>query len=263
MANIDTAKAKLDRFMRDEEGERLQPYLCQAGRPTIGVGATSYLDGRKVTLADPPISKEQMDRMLSVELDRYIGAVVGMTDGQIGTNQLIAFVLCSYNIGIEGLRGSSMMKAHCRGDYAAAARAFTLWNKYRPKPGAKLEESKGLTARRLRESAIYLTADDGSAGVPQAVQAESSLAKSPMAQVGAGGIVSGGATVLATFGGQAQEVSGSVSLIASVATAVRAAVNDIAAAVSLTPGELLGGLLLIGGAVVCYQRWKQRTGGWA
>lgn len=251
MANIDEAKAKLDRFMRDEEGERLRPYLCQAGRPTIGVGATSYLDGRKVTLADPPISKEQMDRMLSVELDRYIGAVVGMTEGAVGTNQLIAFVMCAYNIGIEGLRGSSMMKAHKRGDYPAAARAFTLWNKYRPKPGAALVESPGLTARRLRESAIYLTPDDGAEPVPQAVQAESKLAASPIAQ---GGALTAGAGVFMS------DLPAQIGPIKAALDSVRGVLVD---SLGIPTQWLVPALLVSVGVAIVLNRWWQRNGGWA
>jgi lysozyme len=40
------------------EGLYLRPYLCPAGVPTIGVGSTRYLDGRAVSLADPPITRE-------------------------------------------------------------------------------------------------------------------------------------------------------------------------------------------------------------
>ena len=78
MADIEKASARLDKELRKEEGERFKPYLCTAGVPTIGVGATTYPDGRKVTLADPPITKSQMDRMLSIEIGRYVHEVMDM-----------------------------------------------------------------------------------------------------------------------------------------------------------------------------------------
>ena len=44
----------LERF----EGFRPKPYLCSAGVPTIGIGSTRYLDGRRFTLSDPTITWE-------------------------------------------------------------------------------------------------------------------------------------------------------------------------------------------------------------
>ena len=53
------------------EGLYLQPYLCPAGVPTIGYGATFYEDGRRVTLKAPPITKERAEQLLLWHLRRY------------------------------------------------------------------------------------------------------------------------------------------------------------------------------------------------
>ena len=52
------------------EGLRLTPYLCSAGVPTIGYGSTFYEDGRKVSLQDPPITKERAEELLQFKIGR-------------------------------------------------------------------------------------------------------------------------------------------------------------------------------------------------
>lgn len=255
MANIEQAAAMLDAHLRNEEGERLHPYLCEARVPTIGVGATTYLDGRKVKLSDPPITKEQMDRMLSVEIDRYITKVMELVDNEATTHQLVGLVLLGYNIGLndKGLAGSTVIKRHKAGDYAAAARAFDLWNKYRPGgPGTPAIEHLALTARRKREAAIYATDDDSEAPVrmPQAVEAESK----PMASQ----INRSGVAALAT---------GAVSLVAEATEGLAGPMSRVRSLVVDTLGVpshlLLPIVLVVVGIAVLYYRQSQRKGGWA
>ena len=63
-AAIDTARVLCLAF----EGLILQPYLCPANVPTIGVGTTRYEDGTAVTLADPPIDRSRALQLLEHEL---------------------------------------------------------------------------------------------------------------------------------------------------------------------------------------------------
>ena len=46
------------------EGLYLSPYLCPAGVPTLGYGATYYEDGTRVTLSDPAITRERAEELL-------------------------------------------------------------------------------------------------------------------------------------------------------------------------------------------------------
>lgn len=258
MADLEIAKRELDRHLRAEEGERLKPYLCEAGVPTIGVGATTYLDGRKVKLSDPPITREQMNRMLSVEIDRYMAEVLEMVDGIATTFQLVGLVLCAYNIGLAGLRGSSMIRLHRKGDYAGAARAFRLWNKYRPRPGAPLQVHPVLEARRQREAGIYMTPEpeEVQQRMPQAVEAESSLARSPINTAGAATVGLGGLTAVTQVADQVQEASGVLSTF-------KASAAQVADFIGLPPGVLLAIVLVGVGFIVMSQRARQRTEGWA
>ena len=67
--NLDIAIELVKRF----EGFRNKPYLCPAGVPTIGYGSTHYADGRAVTLADLPMSKEDAHALMEAELrHRYL-----------------------------------------------------------------------------------------------------------------------------------------------------------------------------------------------
>lgn len=249
MTNLTEAKSTLDSILRKEEGERLKPYLCTAGRATIGVGATTYADGRKVSMLDPPISRAQMDRMLELAIDGYIQKVMAMVDQKCTTNQLVGLVLCGYNIGLEGLKGSTIIKRHLAGDYVSAARAFGLWDKFRPTPDSPLQVSPALAARRLREAAIYATPDDHDAApepIPQEVAPESSMAKSP---INISSVVAGGTAAVVA------------------ATQTLGVVKDFKESLAGL-GEWMVPLLCVV-IVACagyaiYQRvWKQRAGGWA
>ena len=63
------------------EGLYLTPYLCPAGVPTVGYGATYYEDGGHVQLTDPPITLERAEAMnatnarLHWELTRIWGVI--------------------------------------------------------------------------------------------------------------------------------------------------------------------------------------------
>ena len=258
MADLEKATAELDKTLRAEEGERLRPYLCDAKVPTIGVGATTYLDGRKVSLADPPITREQMDRMLSIEIDRYCASVLEMVDGECTTGQLVGLVLCGYNVGLPPLQGSSMIRLHRQGQYAAAARAFSLWNKYRPDKGEPLREHPSLTARRLREAAIYSAPDEDAPHrpAPQAVAPESSLRASPIAR---GGAITG-ATAAATG---ASALSDQLGTAGSTIGAVKAFAGQVVDFIGLPPKVLLCCVLGLAAWYIIKWRKKQRDGGYA
>jgi lysozyme len=257
MADLNRVRTALFVLLTDEERDVLHPYLCPAGVPTIGRGLTTYPDGRKVQLTDPPITAEQSADMTRVEIERYMGAVIGMTREAVGTNELIALTSCAWNIGIEGLRGSSMIRLHLAGNRAGAARAFDLWNKMRDPRTKRLVESRGLTARRKREAAIYLTPDAPSSqtapDTPQAAAPESSLASSPIMQ---------GSTVVATVSAGAailQELKPPIETTTGFLGHLRALVVDtLGIPVEWWPWLVVGAAVYIG-----WWRWRQRRGGWA
>ena len=50
------------------EGLSLTPYICPAGVPTIGWGNTYYPNGKKVTMKDKAITREQADEIFAFVL---------------------------------------------------------------------------------------------------------------------------------------------------------------------------------------------------
>jgi lysozyme len=93
------------------EGVYLSPYLCPAGVPTIGVGATRYLDGRPVRLTDPPITREQALRLLRLQIERdYMPHVLSLCPGIDTPARLAAIVDFAYNCGVGALRASTLRR---------------------------------------------------------------------------------------------------------------------------------------------------------
>lgn len=234
------------------EGLSLKAYRCPAGVWTIGWGETEGVQ------PGDTCTREQADRWLLEDLTDRAAAIRRMCKVAPSDNELGAMVSLAYNIGLEGFRRSSVLRQHNAGNQQAAARAFGLWNKARNPRTGQLEVLPGLTARRQREAALYLTPDDAERqeAMPQAVDGESSLAKSPINAGGAAAIGMGGVTALTQVADQAQQASGALA-------SVKAAVHQVADFIGLPPGMLLAIGLGVVGWVVIQQRAKQRREGWA
>lgn len=116
-------------IIKQYEGFRAKPYLCPAKVPTIGYGATYYLDGRKVKLTDPAISEAQADKLLDKMLEKYEQAVERYAQVPLNQNQFDALVSFCYNVGAENLRTSTLLKKLNAKDYAGAGEQFLKWNR--------------------------------------------------------------------------------------------------------------------------------------
>ncbi len=214
------------------EGCKLKAYRCPAGVPTIGWGHTGG-----VKMGDT-CTQEQADAWFSIDLSVYADGVQRELKRDASDNELGAMVSLAYNIGLHGFAKSTVLKRHNEGDRQSAARAFALWNKARI--NGVLQVVDGLTSRRAREAALYLS--DDSQPMPQEVEPESSLKKSPIAQASTAAVL---ATVLGTLS-ESTETGQAVAL-----------------ALGIQPvyGVLLA--VLWSGGVSLYQRIKQRREGWA
>lgn len=173
------------------EGCRLIAYWDALG----GVWSNGY--GFVVGVKEGDVmTQDECDARLASELRAYEAAVQIATLGKCSQNEFDALVCCAWNIGIDGMQGSSMIKAHNRGDKAAAARAFGLWNK----AGGKVVP--GLVRRRSMEAALYLTPVDAAHDMPQAVTPEKPMTSSST-------VIAGGTAALAT----ATQVAGQVAAL--------------------------------------------------
>lgn len=137
-------------FLIKEEGCILHPYKDSVGIPTIGVGATYYENGKRVTMADPPITKERAKTLFMNLLQHYEKAVWSFTRDDINQNQFDALVSLCYNIGVGAFKGSTVVK-RVNADPADPQihNAFLMWKNAGGKPI--------LLGRRKRESALYFS----------------------------------------------------------------------------------------------------------
>jgi lysozyme len=253
---IEEARPDLVKLLKREEGLRLKPYLCSAGVPTIGIGATTYPDGTPVRLSDPAITERMAMQMVAVEADRYMSAVLDVCKVWPTVNQLVAMASLAYNIGVGAFGKSTVLRLHNRGDHDGAARAFGLWNK--AKVRGKLTVLNGLTARRARESALYLTPGEDQEPVshmPQAVASESSLAASPIAL--SGGVTSAtGVLGLASLTDNLQTASDAVDKTTGI-------LSQVQGVTMINPLVVLAVVAVVAGGIAVFYRWKQRREGWA
>lgn len=236
----------------NSESLRLKAYRCPAGVWTIGWGET---DG--VQPGDT-CTKAEADRWLLEDLTGRAAAVRALCTVEPSENELGAMVSLAYNIGVDAFRRSTVLRQHNAGNRQAAARAFGLWNKARNPRTGQLEVLDGLTARRQREAALYLTPDDDERPepMPQAVEGDSNLTRSPINATGAAAVGMGGLTALTQVADQAEQASGALA-------SVKGAVHQVADFIGLPPGLLLALGLIAVGFIVMQQRSKQRREGWA
>jgi lysozyme len=236
-------------LIKQFEGFRADAYQDVVGMWTIGYGFTSGVrPGQHMTPA-------QADARLGTELLRYEDAVVQACTVPPNQNQFDALVCFAWNVGTAGMAGSSVIKAHNRGDFQSAARAFGLWNK----AGGKVWP--GLTRRRAAESALYLKPvpvpqqpppqpvgrpDEPAQppappaqAMPQAVEPESRLTESPINRA-------------ATVAGTTAATVGAVSQIKSSMDALQGWIVPL----------LCVAVVALAGYIV-WQRWQQRRQGWA
>ena len=142
---VQVAAALARRF----EGLRLSPYLCSAGVPTIGFGATYYEDGTSVTLRDLPISKERAEALLLWMVRRvYLPAVMKLCPAVDKPQRIAALIDFTFNLGVGRLKGSTLRRKVNAGDWEAVPAELRKWVLG---SGKKL---RGLVIRREAEIAL-------------------------------------------------------------------------------------------------------------
>jgi lysozyme len=111
------------------EGLYLKPYLCPANVPTIGFGSTMYENGVKVTLSDPPVTKERAEQMLMHELTTIYPKVLRLCPDlpELGPGPTAAILDFTYNLGAGRLQSSTLRKKINSGELEAAREELGKW----------------------------------------------------------------------------------------------------------------------------------------
>lgn len=145
-------------FIKDAEGFKGEAYLCPAGKWTIGYGHTEGVT-KGMSMDEVTASK-----LLQAEVNASFAQPVeqALADAKVTVvtqEQFDAMVSLAYNIGVANFKRSSVLRELAAGHIQAAADHFLDWNKISVISQGVVEkrESKGLTARRMRERELFLS----------------------------------------------------------------------------------------------------------
>lgn len=123
---VAAVKAMIRRF----EGLRLKPYLCPAGVPTIGYGATTYEDGTRVTLFDPPITEARAEALLEHQImRRFLPAVMRLCTGADSTGRVAGLIDFAFNLGEGQLAASTLRRKVNAGEWEEVPAQHRRWNR--------------------------------------------------------------------------------------------------------------------------------------
>ena len=132
-------------IIKQFEGLKLESYLCPAKVLTIGYGTTKGVTpGMKIT-------QEQAEEMLKSDMQVFTSAVLGMVGNICNEYQIASLISFSYNLGINALQKSTLLKAVKQNpqNFKAIEKEFMKWVNA---GGKKLE---GLVKRRNNEYQLY------------------------------------------------------------------------------------------------------------
>jgi len=131
------------------EGYSSKVYHCPAGIPTIGYGSIWDLDGKRVTMSQPKITKAQAETLLLREIHHVERAIRTLIRIPLNQNQFSALVSWTFNLGSGRLQSSTLRTKINRGDHDGAALEFPKWRR----AGGKILQ--GLVKRRAVEKTLY------------------------------------------------------------------------------------------------------------
>lgn len=157
--NVDIAEELCRRFEglhRVGSDGLIYPYLCPAGIPTQGWGTVYRPDGKKVSMDDPPITRQTADQWLKLELlHTYAPGVIRQcpillalamqTNDWRRFNAILDF---AYNLGVGRLQTSTLRRKINAQDWKGAKEQLMLW----VRGGGKV--LRGLVIRRKAECAL-------------------------------------------------------------------------------------------------------------
>jgi lysozyme len=145
---IDEALGIASALCRRFEGFYAAPYICPAGRATVGFGCTRYPDGRAVTLRDAPITLKRAEVLLQHELATITPRVLALCPAVDTPGRLAALLDFAYNLGTGNLAASTLRRRVNAGQWDDVPAQLLRWR------FAGTRELRGLVLRREAEAAL-------------------------------------------------------------------------------------------------------------
>ena len=131
--------------------QRVVPYLDPVGIPTIGYGSIWRLDGSRVEMGDPPISREEAMALMNIELTKKcepaVDRLILVPLHSLSRGALLSF---TYNCGAGALKASSLRRVVNERRWGEVAFEFGKWRT------AKGQVLPGLVRRRTAEAQMFL-----------------------------------------------------------------------------------------------------------
>lgn len=146
---------KIRNFIKNQEGLRLNAYLCPSRVWTIGWGHT----GAEV-VKGLVITKEQAESYFRNDITIHENNVSRLVKVPLTQNQFDALVSFEYNVGYGNFASSTLLKLLNQKKYNEAAVQFTRWvySKVKQPDGTyKTVTLPGLVKRRNYEKGFFLS----------------------------------------------------------------------------------------------------------
>jgi lysozyme len=139
-------------IIRKYEGLKLRAYICPSGLPTIGYGATFYMNGSRVQIGDV-ITIDHADKLLHFQVKLFADEVRRTVKSNINENQLGALVSFCFNVGGAAFGKSTLAKkVNANPSDSTIRNEFMRWTR----GGGKV--LPGLVKRREEEANLYYAA---------------------------------------------------------------------------------------------------------
>lgn len=127
--------------LHKREGLKLKPYLDTRGIPTIAMGNTFYLNGKKVTMQDKPLTLREAVKLGRIVSDNFAKDVFALLKKEVNQNQFNALVSLAYNIGVPRFSTSTVLRrVNINPNDPTIKSAFMMWTKNKELIGRRKSE---------------------------------------------------------------------------------------------------------------------------
>ncbi|WP_319421645.1 lysozyme [Pleurocapsa sp. FMAR1] len=139
-------------LIKEFEGFERQAYIDTDGEAVIGYGL-SQIEGKPVQVGDR-VSAEQANAALKAQVQEIQQELDRAIKVKLSDRQLSALASLSFNVGVDYIAESTLIRKINAKDYAGAANEFLRWDK--ANVGGALVQMPGLTRRRQAERQLFL-----------------------------------------------------------------------------------------------------------